>query len=155
MNFTGSTKSSIISTISYLYIVLFTYAAVSKAIDFENFQAQLGLSPLLSAFAGFISYAVIITEFLISILLSIPKARLIGLYAAFALMVMFSAYIFIILNYSSFVPCSCGGILEKLGWKQHLIFNLAFVGFGVLAILGYSNPVAANRDELSKATSRL
>jgi hypothetical protein len=34
-----------------LYIILFVYAAVSKLLDFENFQAQLGQSPLLSPFA--------------------------------------------------------------------------------------------------------
>jgi len=41
-------------------------------------------------------------------------------------MLMFTSYIIVILNYSSFVPCSCGGILEKIGWKEHLIFNIVF-----------------------------
>jgi hypothetical protein len=36
-------------------IILFTYAAISKLIDFENFQTQLGQSPLLSAYAASIS----------------------------------------------------------------------------------------------------
>jgi hypothetical protein len=35
----------------------------------------------------------------------------------------FTTYIILILNFSSFIPCSCGGILEKLGWTEHLIFN--------------------------------
>src|SRR3970040_1025074 len=48
-------------------------------------------------------------------------------------MVMFTAYIFIILNYSPFVPCSCGGILEKMGWKEHFIFNFVFI---ILAAAG-------------------
>ncbi len=49
-------------------------------------------------------------------------------------MVMFCAYIYIILNYSASVPCSCGGIIEKLGWKEHLVFNLFFV---LLAVAGW------------------
>lgn len=48
---------------------------------------------------------------------------------------MFTAYIVIILHFSYFVPCSCGGILEKLGWTEHLIFNVVFVLLAIVAIL--------------------
>jgi len=99
------------------------YASISKALEFQNFQAQLSQSPLLSAYTEFISYTLLSTEILIAITLAIPKTRTIALYTSFAIMIMFTAYIVIILNYSSFIPCSCGGILEKLGWKEHLIFN--------------------------------
>jgi uncharacterized membrane protein YphA (DoxX/SURF4 family) len=128
-------KDRVITTISYLFILLFVYAAVNKILEFENFQAQLGQSPLLSAFTGFISYAVLTVEIIIAIALSIPKFRLIGLYAAFLIMVMFTAYIVVILNYSSFIPCSCGGILEKMEWKGHLFFNIAFCHLAVLGII--------------------
>ncbi|MFV0155305.1 DoxX family protein [Empedobacter falsenii] len=120
--------------ICYLFIVLFIYAAVSKLMDFENFQIQLAQSPLLSAYAGFISYAVIIVEILIVLLLCIKRTQQIGLYASYGLMLAFTGYIYLIINYSDFVPCSCGGILEKLGWTEHLIFNLVFVGLAVIAI---------------------
>ena len=117
---------------SYAFILLFTYAAGSKMLDFENFQVQLAQSPLLSAYAGFISYAVIIIEVMIAGVLADPKVRRIGLYASFGLMVAFTVYIFLILKYSDFVPCSCGGILEKMGWTEHLIFNAVCV---VLALI--------------------
>ena len=128
-------KTSLVITISYLYIFLFVYAAISKILDFENFQAQLGQSPLLSAYASIISYLVIITEIAFSILLAIPKYRIIALYLSVGLMSIFSTYIVLILNFSSFIPCSCGGVLEKLGWTEHLIFNLFFVVIGIIAIL--------------------
>jgi len=120
--------------ISLAYILLFIYAAASKVKDFEQFRNQLGQSPLLSAFAGSVAIAVPVTEILISLLLAFPKLRIYGLYAAYTLMVMFTAYIYIILNYSAFVPCSCGGILEKMDWNEHLFFNLAFTPLGVLGI---------------------
>lgn len=129
------TKNIILDIICLLYVLLFVYAALSKVLDFENFRVQLGQSPLLSAFAGWVSFAVLFAEFLISILLFIPKIRIIGLYLAVGLMIMFTTYIIIILNYSSFIPCSCGGILEKLGWREHLIFNIVFIFLGMLAIL--------------------
>ncbi|WP_431609256.1 DoxX family protein [Chryseobacterium sp. 'Rf worker isolate 10'] len=124
-------------TIGYFFILLFCYAAVSKLLDFENFQLQLAQSPLLSAFAGFISYAVIIVELIISLLLCVPKTRIMGLYASLSLMSGFTIYIFLILNYSDFIPCSCGGILEKLGWTEHLIFNMICVALAAAGIILY------------------
>jgi uncharacterized membrane protein YphA (DoxX/SURF4 family) len=93
----------------------------------------LGQSPLLSAFAGIVVWLVPLIELLIALLLFLKSYRLISLFAAFSMMIMFTVYIFIILNYSSFIPCSCGGILEKMGWTEHLIFNIIFV---LLALLG-------------------
>ncbi len=113
--------------VSYLYILLFVYAAVSKIIDFQNFQVQLGQSPLLGAFAGFISYTVIAFELLIALLLSYSRTRNIGIHLACILMVLFTLYIFIVLNYSTFIPCSCGGVLESMSWQTHLWFNIIFV----------------------------
>lgn len=135
MKLSETTKSILLDCICYLYVVLFVYAAVSKLLDFENFQVQLGQSPLLSAFAGWVSWGVPIVELIIALLLVFPRFRLLGLYAAFSLMVMFTSYIIIILNFSPFVPCSCGGILEKMTWNQHLIFNIFFILLGLWAIL--------------------
>ncbi|SHN11971.1 MauE/DoxX family redox-associated membrane protein [Flavobacterium xinjiangense] len=128
-----SIKNNILDCICLLYILLFVYAAVSKLLDFQNFQAQLGQSPLLSAFTGIVSWVVPIAELFIALLLIFPKYRLAGLFSAFSLMVLFTTYIIIILNFSSFIPCSCGGILEKLGWTEHLIFNIGFI---LLAVIG-------------------
>jgi len=130
------------------FILLFTYAAVSKLLDFENFQVQIAQSPLLSAYAGAVSYVVIIAELVMVVLLAIPKYRITGLYASFGLMVAFTVYIYLILNYSDFVPCSCGGILEKLGWKEHLLFNILCVFFAALAV------VCTNNEERAKSKGR-
>jgi uncharacterized membrane protein YphA (DoxX/SURF4 family) len=133
MNLSVSITNKITAVICYLYILLFTYAGVSKLLDFVNFRVQLGQSPLLSAFAGTVAWSVPVTELLIVIMLVFPRFRLTALFACFNMMLMFTAYIFIILNFSSFIPCSCGGILEKLGWKEHLLFNAVFI---LLALLG-------------------
>lgn len=126
-------KIIILDTICLLFALLFMYAAASKLFDFENFRIQLGQSPLLSAFANWISITVPVSELTITVVLFLRSFRLIGLYAAYMLMIMFTVYIYIILNFSAFVPCSCGGILEKMTWEEHLIFNICFV---ILAIIG-------------------
>ncbi len=128
-------KRHFVLVVAYLYILLFVYAAVSKLLDFETFTVQLAQSPLLSAYAGIIAWLVPGLEILISIFLMIPRYRRVALYASFFLMVMFTTYIVIILNFSDFIPCSCGGVLEKLGWTEHLIFNIVFIGLAAVAIL--------------------
>ncbi|MDR6513717.1 DoxX family protein [Chryseobacterium camelliae] len=124
-----------VKTVSIMLALLFIYAAASKLLDFENFQVQLAQSPLLSAYAGIISYLILIIEFAVAIALCLQGSRLIALYGSLALMVSFTIYIYLILNYSDFIPCSCGGILEKLGWKEHLIFNICFVLLSLAAII--------------------
>lgn len=135
MKLVNKHKIIIIEIVCLLYVLLFVYAAVSKLMDFENFQVQLGQSPLLSAFAKWISWLVPLIEILIAVTLIIPRFRNIGLFASLSLMVMFTAYIFIVLHYSSFVPCSCGGILEKMSWNTHLFFNIAFIVLAIVAIV--------------------
>lgn len=140
-----------IEIICYLYIFLFGYAAISKILDFENFQVQVAQSPMLTAYTGPITVMVPIIEILLALLLALPKFRNSALLASYGLMIMFSTYIFIILNYSPYVPCSCGGILEKMDWNQHLIFNLAFAFFALIAVyfsLGKSTGTRLNKKRI-------
>jgi hypothetical protein len=132
----GFVKKYFVKTVSILLALLFIYAAASKLLDFEAFQVQLAQSPLLSAYAGIISYSILIIEFAMAILLLIPNTNKLGLYASIGLMASFTLYIYLILNYSDFVPCSCGGILEKLGWTEHLIFNIFFLVLSLIALFG-------------------
>lgn len=103
--------------------------------DYQKFSVQIGQSPLLTGFGGSIPWLVISIEILISGMLLIPYLRFMAFFAAFSLMTMFTAYIVAILNFSSYVPCSCGGVLEKLGWTEHLIFNTGFIVLGFAGIV--------------------
>lgn len=132
--FTLKLRQIIVPVVCYLYILLFIYAAVSKLLEFEDFRIQLAQSPLLSAYAGIIAPSVIAAELLLSMLLCFKATRLSGLYCSFFMMIAFTVYIYIILNYSDFVPCSCGGIIEKLSWTQHMVFNIAFALMALAAV---------------------
>jgi len=59
--------------------------------------------------------------------------RMIGLYASFFMMLSFTLYITLMLLFTKHLPCSCGGVLRKLSWPQHLILNIFFL---ILAIAG-------------------
>jgi len=134
-------KEVIVEIICALFIVLFVYAAASKLLDFEKFRLQMGQSPVLTAFAGIAVWLVPAVELIIAAMLITARLRLLGLYASFCLMVMFTAYIIVITRFSDYVPCSCGGVLEKLSWNQHLVFNIGFVVLGFIAIVIYPKDI--------------
>lgn len=127
------TKQMIVDVICYLFVLLWLYAAVNKILDLQMFEIQIGQSPILTDYASIIAWLIPTIEIIISLLLFFPKTILYGLYASFSLMVMFTVYIIIVLNFAEQVPCSCGGILEKMGWHEHLAFNIGFV---LLALAG-------------------
>ncbi|MGS2763118.1 MauE/DoxX family redox-associated membrane protein [Sinomicrobium sp. M5D2P9] len=126
-------RTIVVEIICYLFMFLFLYAALNKLIDYQKFHVELSKSTLLAKIAGGIAWGIPLAEILVAVLLFIPRFRLTGLYASFCLMFAFTGYIIIVLNFSPHVPCSCGGILNNMGWTEHLIFN---IGFTLLAILG-------------------
>ena len=120
-------RTMLVEVICSLFILLFVYAAMSKVLDYQKFRVQLGQSPLLTAFAGLVAWVIPAIEIIIACMLAIPRTRLAGLFAAFSLMTMFTAYIIAITRFSDYVPCSCGGVLQNMSWNQHLVFNILFV----------------------------
>jgi uncharacterized membrane protein YphA (DoxX/SURF4 family) len=126
-------KSIFLDIILVLFAVLFVYAAVSKLISYDEFKAQIGKSPLITHHGWWIAWAVPTLEIAIAATLFIPRLQLIGLYSAFTLMFIFTIYIAFMLVFTPNLPCSCGGILSAMGWKEHLIFNIAFT---LLAVVG-------------------
>ncbi|MBB5439618.1 putative membrane protein YphA (DoxX/SURF4 family) [Pedobacter sp. AK017] len=118
-----------------LFIVLFVYSAVSKLSDIANFYTQIGKSPLIQAYAYLLAYTVPLMELVIVMFLLFDKTRTLALYLSFTIMVIFTSYIFFIINFSKDIPCSCGGVLEKMSWSQHLWFNMIFITMAFLAII--------------------
>lgn len=127
-------KSITIEICASLLILLFVYTAVSKLLDFSTFRMQLGKSPFITGFAGVISYGLPILELVIAGLLLFKKTKMIGLYSSLLIMSMFTAYIYAMLNYSYYIPCSCGGVLASMTWGVHFWFNILFVVFAALGI---------------------
>lgn len=125
---------TIAEVICLSYIILFAYTAISKLLDFESFRIQLGQSPILTTHADWVAWTVPISELIVAGMLFVPRLRFLGLGAAFFLMALFTTYIVIILSFTDFIPCSCGGVLEDLGWTEHLVFNLLFVFLALIGI---------------------
>ena len=128
-------KTLIIEIICFLFFFLFSYAALAKLIDYKIFVFQISQSELLNGFENTLAWLVPTAELVVAGMLISPRLRQAGLYASFSLMMMFSAYIVAIQQFTEYIPCSCGGILATMGWTAHLIFNLVFVLLGIAGIL--------------------
>jgi hypothetical protein len=122
-----------IEIISFLLILLFVYAAFSKLFEYNTFKFQLTNSLFLKSFAGMIAWFIPAMELIVAALLTVKHTRRIGLYGSFILLLIFTIYIAGMLLSGIHLPCSCGGIIQHLTWKQHLLFNLFFL---VLAFTG-------------------
>ncbi|MCZ8215325.1 MAG: hypothetical protein O9262_03755, partial [Cyclobacteriaceae bacterium] len=57
-----------------------------------------------------------------------------GLLMSVVLMTLFTLYIVIMLMFFERIPCSCGGVLQRMNWHEHLIFNIVFT---LISITGY------------------
>lgn len=132
---TWISKSTIVEIISILFVILFLYTGISKLMEYGVFKEQIADSPILKPFAPFIAWSLPLTEFLVSVLLIIPRWRLKGLYASLLLMIAFTLYIGAIMIFNKELPCSCGGIISLLSWGEHLVFNSVFIGLALIGVI--------------------
>lgn len=140
-------NETVLEIIVFMLMLLFMYAAVSKLMSFKLFEAQLSRAILIAPFSGILWWAVPAVEIIVTLLLFVPRTRLIGLYGSIVLMVSFTVYIgTILLFFYDSRPCTCGGILSSLGWTEHLIFNMAFV---VLSAVGVKVQINKQASQLS------
>lgn len=131
----------IVEALAALLILLFVYTASSKLMEYENFRNVLLQSPLIGKQAPLVAWALPLIELIIAVLLFIPRTRLTGLWCSFILMTVFTLYIAYMLAFVTKHPCPCGGVLSKLTWPQHLVFNIFFTLLSVVAIWLTKRPV--------------
>jgi len=121
-------KKVVLEIAGGLLMLLFTYAGVSKILQFKKFIRQLDNQPLPNSWTPLLSYAIPGTELAMVILLAVSACRRWGFLLSALFMLVFTVYAALILsNGFSYVPCSCGGVIEQLTWKQHLVFNVVFL----------------------------
>ena len=126
--------SKAIEIIAACFILLFIYTATSKLLSYETFVINIKKSPLIGFASSFLGWTIPVTEIVIAVLLFVPRYRRTGLFFSFGLMAVFTTYIAYMLIISSQLPCSCGGIISKLSWRQHLWINVFLTLVAAIAI---------------------
>jgi putative oxidoreductase len=117
-----------------LLIALFLYASLSKLFLFRIYLYDLGRTPLIGPYAPVVSVLLPATEIGICALIYFERTRTIGLYAYLTLMVAFTLYVAFIITVVKETPCTCGGLIRELNWRQHLRFNLFFVALSGVTV---------------------
>jgi hypothetical protein len=133
--------------ITLLLIALWVYTASSKLLDIERFTNTLRQHRLIGRGADVVAWTVPLTELAIVLLLFYDRARKYGLRASLYLLVLFALYLGYMLLFEPHLPCSCGGVVGRMSWRMHLLFNLCFIVLTLIALRGstYKKDSCMNR----------
>jgi hypothetical protein len=76
-------------------------------------------------------------EIVLAILLVIPIYRIkrFALWTSTLLMDVFTAYLSLMVKFAEKKLCHCGGVIESMGWKTHIVFNIIWLIAGIFALL--------------------
>jgi len=142
-------RKTYIRFISILLITLWVYTAANKLMDVGLFRSQLARQPFSPAFAPLLTWFLPIIELAAAYLLMFTKTRTAGMLLSFLLMTVFSIYVALaVTGFWENIPCSCGGVLNRLGWKDHLWFNLFFTALAGIGI--YLSRKSHRKDSLKQ-----
>jgi hypothetical protein len=139
--FATNIQSKLADITCLLLLLLFVYTSASKFLNYDRFIFQMRLAPVpwMKILAPILAWLVPSIETLIAIgfvigVLFIPAFKVKSLYASVILLLAFEIYIMVMLSSGLHLPCTCGGIISQMGWKQHLLFNGLFIIAGILSI---------------------
>ncbi len=135
---------------------IFAYTAFTKIRDFSFFNEQLNSYPYIHQFHFAVALVPIILESLIAlyfvlVIIKVGQVHLLprnytkyGFLASGVLVSAFTIYLIVMVLTDSNLPCTCGGILSFLSWKQHIWVNLFLLS---VSVVGYR---LANREQSSQ-----
>lgn len=144
-------KRIVLEVISALLVLLFLYASLTKFLTFKTFIGEMNNQPFPNWMTPYLVWTIPSVEILLAAGLIFDITRRPALWGSFVLMLLFTIYTAaVLLRFFSYVPCSCGGVISKLTWPQHLIFNLFFLGlaFAGLRLTRKKQPPATGRSHI-------
>jgi len=124
MKATALHQNNILKASSILLILLWSSTGLSKILEFAEFKQQL-ITILGEDMAKPVSIVIPSLELIAAMTIPFGKTGTLGLYLSLILMTTFTAYVILVITgYFGPAPCTCGGIITALSWKQHLIVNI-------------------------------
>lgn len=130
--------------IRILFAALYTYTAAMKLLDFPVYRINMRRQYFFEPLKEWLVWGVPIAELLIAVVLVLsyltasPKLMRASLIGNFALIGSFTIYTGLAASgIFGYVPCSCGGILEDMGWWVHFLFNLVLTLIAAIGVRLY------------------
>lgn len=134
-------RSVYYDAVTIFIVLLFIYTGVDKLLNYDRFTFQMALvpSPLIQSFAPVIGWLLPLVELLIVALLVIEKTRRIALWSSLILMAVFEGYIGWMKSTGLDLPCTCGGIISKMSWNTHFVFNAIIILLLIISLITTKN----------------
>lgn len=144
-------RKVVIEIIAALLVLLFLYASISKLLGFSLFVDEMNNQPFPNWMTPYLVVLIPGSEILIALALLFDRSRTIGFYASFILLFLFTLYAALVLmNVFAYVPCTCGGMIKKLNWSQHLLFTASFLILSIIAIALHRKRFAAVPEQVAR-----
>lgn len=125
-------KKRIVTYSPYAFILLWGYAATVKLWNWNTSRREMHLQPFPDWMGDILFWLVPLVELTIVVLLLYHVTMLRGIQASVILLCVFTIYLALGLGRAfGKVPCACGGILSGMGHREHILFNLLFIGLGI------------------------
>src|SRR5690606_33350479 len=87
----------------------------------------------------YIGWGIPLLEITLALLLILPRTQALALKLSVGLMGIFTLYLAWMLLFVEKSMCHCGGVIQSMGWVEHLVFNLAWLVLGLWAIRKQQN----------------
>jgi hypothetical protein len=126
-----------VTSIGTAFILLFVYTGMTKLFEHPYFRTTFLALHFSTAWSGFLSYFFPTLELFIAacliVGLGVSNQRItrVGLLGSAALMAVFTFYLIYMVVFIAHLPCSCGGVIQRMSWKQHIVFNLLLLFFSI------------------------
>lgn len=117
------------------FLLIYTAAKKTKNYDAHMVHIRdIGIIPAAAADTAAIASIAIEAGVAALLLLNYASAQVWGWRILTVLMLVYSYYVFFVLNIAAFVPCSCEGVHGKLNWTNHYWLNglIATIAIGML-----------------------
>ncbi len=123
--------------IIYGYAFIYMYTGWAKFMNMAAFIKGNSKIPYLGQYAKLIGYGIPTLEIMLAILLVIPVywIKRAALWASTVLMILFTVYLSLMVKFVEHKLCHCGGVIESMGWKTHIAFNIIWVIAGIFALV--------------------
>lgn len=147
--------SLVLSIIQFLLVLLFLYTGLSKLMNTKGLYDALQAVPFVKTYATLLSITLPVLEILIAILIIVPSTSKKALFGSLSLLSLFTIYLLWMVLTQKDLPCSCGGVIQQMTWKQHIHFNIVFITINVVAILietSRKDRIAIKRLEVQQAS---
>lgn len=129
-------KPRIPTLIIYGYAFLYFYTGIAKLQIIAEFIRGNSKIPYLGKYAELVGWGIPSLEILLAVLLIVPgyKIKRFALHASNFLMGIFALYLTLMVAFVEKKLCNCGGVIESMGWRTHIIFNVVWFIAGIYAL---------------------